>query len=182
MNELETALNLLIFIFPAYAANAAPVIFGNRGPVMDFKKKLWGKRVLGDGKTFIGFFAGLACGIVSGVAISFLSTEYYPVFLPFLNTKEKIVVGLLLSLGALTGDLAGSFIKRRLGIERGQPSFLMDQLPFLFMALFFTLFYKPHIGQWIGFWGFVFLVAATFILHKATNVIAYRLRLKKVPW
>ena len=52
----------LWFIFPAYCANAAPVIFGGGKP-MDFGKKFFdGKPFLGAHKTFRGFLAGTIVG------------------------------------------------------------------------------------------------------------------------
>jgi len=33
-----------------------------------------------------------------------------------------------------------------------------------------------------SFWGIVFIASATLILHRATNVIAFKMKLKKIPW
>jgi len=54
------------FIFPAYCANAAPVIFGG-GPPVDFGKIfLDGKPILGSHKTLRGFLSGLLVGTLVG--------------------------------------------------------------------------------------------------------------------
>ncbi|MGA2876843.1 MAG: CDP-archaeol synthase, partial [Nitrososphaerales archaeon] len=56
----------LKFIFPAYCANATPVLAGG-GIKMDFGKNFMdGKRIFGNNKTFRGFFFGLAIGILVG--------------------------------------------------------------------------------------------------------------------
>jgi CDP-2,3-bis-(O-geranylgeranyl)-sn-glycerol synthase len=86
-----------------------------------------------------------------------------------------------LAFGAMLGDIAGSFIKRRRGIERGGSLPLLDQLGFLVVALLFaslsadfkTLFTIPVIIA-----GFII----TPVLHLTTNYIAYKLGLKEVPW
>ena len=56
----------LKFIFPAYCANATPVLAGG-GTKMDFGKNFVdGKRIFGNNKTFRGFFFGLAIGMFVG--------------------------------------------------------------------------------------------------------------------
>ncbi len=58
----------LKFIFPAYCANATPVLAGG-GTKMDFGKNFYdGKRIFGNNKTFRGFFFGWAVGISVGLA------------------------------------------------------------------------------------------------------------------
>ena len=53
----------LKFIFPAYCANATPVLAGG-GPKMDFGRSFYdGKRIFGNNKTFRGFFFGWGVGI-----------------------------------------------------------------------------------------------------------------------
>jgi CDP-2,3-bis-(O-geranylgeranyl)-sn-glycerol synthase len=173
-------LELILFILPAYIANAAPVIFGGRGPVIDFGKNfLDGKRILGDGKTFSGFFSGLACGAAAGYAIAFSLNQFY---LPQYGVCEKTVIGIALAFGALAGDLGGSFIKRRLGFERGAQSIFLDQWVFLAVALALAVYAYPALAQEVGLSGLGFLLVATFVLHKATNAAAFWLKLKKVPW
>lgn len=174
MNLIE----LFIVILPAYVANASPVLFG-RGVPIDFGKKLSdGKRLFGDGKTVIGFFSGLVLGTLSGFIIFLNFSEV----LPDVSLSQKLVLGFVLSLGALLGDLLGSFFKRRLGVERGKPMLLLDQLPFILLALLLSFAYIPVLASKIGFFGFFFIIALTIFLHKATNIIAYYLKLKKVPW
>jgi len=56
----------LWFIFPAYCANAVPVIFGGGRPVDFGKIFLDGKPILGSHKTLRGFFSGLLVGTLVG--------------------------------------------------------------------------------------------------------------------
>ncbi|HIH72167.1 MAG TPA: CDP-archaeol synthase, partial [Thermococcaceae archaeon] len=77
MNEL---LEALWYILPAYFANASPVIFKGKTP-MDFGKSFVdGKRILGDGKTWRGFFGGLFTGILIGVIQYQIKPDFYGSF------------------------------------------------------------------------------------------------------
>ncbi|MEM3215643.1 MAG: CDP-archaeol synthase, partial [Candidatus Micrarchaeaceae archaeon] len=55
---------------------------------------------------------------------------------------------------------------------------ILDQYTFLFFAVLLAL----PFGHLPDIYGLVFIVVLTGILHKLTNVGAYLLRLKKVPW
>lgn len=155
----------IIYIFPSYAANGAPVIFGGRGGPLDGGKKIGGKRIFGNNKTVYGTLAGLICGILVGV-IEF----------PFLSFMLPIAI--LLSIGAIFGDLLGSFIKRKLGFPPGRSIPVLDQYGFFIFALLFAL----PLGHQPDFYGMVFLIILTGILHLLTNMGAHRLKLKEVPW
>jgi len=154
----------LLFIFPAYCANATPVLAGG-GLTMDFGKNFYdGKRVFGSNKTFRGFFFGLTIGMLVGLAELFLFD------FPFLFV-------FFFPLGALLGDLAGAFIKRRLGISPGNLLPIVDQIDFVIGAIFFS------IPLSILYWELVVVVILiTPPIHLLTNFMAYKLGLKKHPW
>jgi CDP-2,3-bis-(O-geranylgeranyl)-sn-glycerol synthase len=165
MDLIHLVLEALKFIFPAYCANAVPVLAGG-GLAIDFGKKLPdGKPVFGKNKTFRGFLAGLAVGTVAGLAES--KAFNYP-----------IMSGLLLSLGALFGDLAGAFLKRRLNIPPGGLLPVVDQLDFILGAILFSLLLSIA-------WNWELLVTILVItppIHLLTNFAAFKLRLKSNPW
>ncbi|MGW8289449.1 MAG: CDP-2,3-bis-(O-geranylgeranyl)-sn-glycerol synthase [Candidatus Bathyarchaeia archaeon] len=154
----------LKFIFPAYCANAAPVIAGG-GLAMDFGKDFVdGKRVFGANKTFRGFFFGLAVGVGVGLV------EWMLFGYPFLFS-------LLTPLGALLGDLVAAFLKRRLGIAPGGLFPIVDQVDFVIGAIVFAL----PLG--IVYWELaVAVLLITPPIHLVTNIVAYKLKLKKNPW
>lgn len=154
----------VIYILPAYIANGAPVIFGAGRPI-DFGRKFRGKRILGDNKTI----SGTASMLVFGVATGAIESAFLPYLLP---------VSVLLSLGAVIGDLLGSFIKRRIGHEAGASFPIMDQYGFFVVALLLA----APLGNMPDVFGLLFLVVLTGVLHVFTNFAAHRLRLKKVPW
>jgi len=170
-------LQILLFILPAYIANSAPVVFGGGLPV-DFRRKfIDGERILGDGKTWRGLLAGLCFGSLTGLLEAQLC---HSAFIPSSICMNFTFLGFALSLGTMLGDLAGSFVKRRMRIKRGQPSLILDQLSFLLFALLFSLPYVPQ--DLLAVDSLLSLVVLTYLLHVLTNILANRLGLKKVPW
>jgi CDP-2,3-bis-(O-geranylgeranyl)-sn-glycerol synthase len=157
----------LKFIFPAYCANAVPVLAGG-GQSIDFGRKFFdGRPIFGKNKTFRGFFFGLAVGSGVGLLESMVFLGYPMAF------------GLLLSLGALLGDLTGAFAKRRLGIAPGGLLPIIDQMDFILGAVLFSL----PLSLQVMSWELVLIVLViTIPLHLLTNFGAYRLKLKSNPW
>ena len=154
----------LKFIFPAYCANAVPVLAGG-GTKMDFGKNFYdGKRLFGNNKTFRGFFFGWAVGAAVGLVESFLFG--FP-----------LLFCLLIPLGALLGDLFGAFLKRRLGIAPGGLLPVVDQIDFVIGAIVFSL----PLGL-IGWELAATIMILTPPIHLFTNFLAYKLKLKNNPW
>ncbi len=154
----------IIYIFPAYAANGAPILFGGGYP-LDLKKKLFGKRIFGDHKTIRGTISSIIAGIIIGLI------EY-----PFFH--YMLFIAILLTIGANVGDLFGSFIKRRIGMKSGKSFPIMDQYGFLLFALIFAL----PFGNYPQLLGIIFIIILTGIMHPLTNIGANKLKLKDVPW
>jgi len=166
METVQLIIEALKFIFPAYCANAIPVVTGGGLP-LDFGKKFFdGKPIFGKNKTFQGFFSGLAVGITVGFAES-LFFEYH------------IFFGLFLSLGALLGDLAGAFIKRRFGLAPGDLLPVVDQVDFIIGAILFSL---PICLPALSWERVVAVLIITPPIHLLTNFAAYKLGLKNNPW
>jgi len=169
----------------AWIANATPVLGGGGRPIDGGKSFRDGRRILGDGKTIRGFIVGVFFGTLTGVA-QFLATPYLrPILEQFvLITPEmdyvlniSIPVAFLLSLGALTGDVVGSFIKRRVNVKSGDSSPFLDQIGFIIMALIFA---SPLITPNPLF--VIILTLTTLGIHWLSNVLGYLLGLKKNPW
>jgi CDP-2,3-bis-(O-geranylgeranyl)-sn-glycerol synthase len=168
----------LYFILPAYVSNAIPVIFGG-GIAIDAGKKLPdGRPIFGSHKTVRGFLSGLIAGTLTGTIQSvILNYNLLPSFsLPF---EFNVLLGFMISLGAITGDLIHSFIKRRLNIPPGLPHPIADQLDFVIGGISFY-FIIPH-----SYYPSIFTIAIIFMVtlpvHILTNFIAYKLGLKKNP-
>lgn len=151
----------LYFIFPAYCANAIPVILGGGQPLDTGRTFIDGKPILGSHKTLRGFFAGLVAGTLVG-------------FLQNLITQAPILLGFMLSLGALVGDSVESFIKRRLGLPPGSSLLIADQLDFVVGALLFSLpISQPPLTN------VLIILIITPPIHLLTNFFAYLLGVKK---
>ena len=165
MDIAQLMVNAMLFIFPVYCANAVPVLAGGGLP-MDLGRTLSdGRPIFGKNKTFRGFVAGLALGTVAGFGESYVFS--YP-----------FMFGFVLSLGALTGDLAGAFLKRRLNIPPGGLLPVVDQVDFVVGAILFS-FLLPIARSWELF---ITVLAITPPIHLLTNYAAYKLKLKDNPW
>src|SRR3990167_5228215 len=108
-------LQALWFIWPAYCANAFPVVAKGKRP-LDFNKYLGKQRLLGKSKTIEGTLAGIAFGIAMG----FLQMSLHPLLPELGLMKFTLLLVIALSVGAPTGDIIGSFIKRRFSIAPGK--------------------------------------------------------------
>ena len=165
LNVGNPVINALVFIFPAYCANAVPVIFGG-GHQLDCGRLFAdGKPIFGSNKTVRGFVSGLAVGTLVGFAMSLLNIGY------------SVLLGFVVSLGALSGDLGEAFVKRRLGFVPGAAFPVADQLDFVVGALVFSLIVSPPSLLVAGV-----VIIVTPPIHLLTNFLAYRMGVKKEPW
>ena len=156
----------ILFIFPAYCANGAPVLFGG-GIALDMGRKLRGKRIFGDHKTMRGLVAGISSGIIIGFAESLIPGYGF-----------MLAIGTLQGLGAMAGDLVGSFIKRQRGMEEGSKAGFMDQYLFLIFALLLSI----PLGNLPIWQGILFIFLLTGSMHAFTNSVAHKWKIKEVPW
>ena len=167
----------LIFIMPSYFANAAPVIFrtGKSKTPMDMGIKFYdSRRILGKGKTWTGFFVGIATGTFVGYL-----TWTTGLLAVYSTVELHMAAAFLLATGTMIGDVLGSFIKRRLAIRSGRSFAILDQLSFMIMAV---LFVYPILPQEIDLVSLGFLLVITPFVHYSANVMAYKLKMKRVPW
>lgn len=176
---------VIYFMLPAYLANASALAFGGGKP-LDFGKNFTdGRRIFGDGVTWrgtligtgIGTFIGFLQGIVSQVGLlsDLLSqTGISPEILP-VTIIQGILLGFCLGAGALIGDACGSFVKRRLKIERGKPTPFLDQLDFVIGALVFA-----SIVVILPVYMIILIFVISIILHLSANIISYSLGMKDV--
>jgi len=167
----------LWFILPAYIANAFPVVFGG-GLAIDMGKKLPdGKPIFGSHKTVRGFVAGLIAGVLTSWVQTILLqynmlSDFEPPF------QFNVLIGAMIALGALVGDLAHSFVKRRMGVAEGSPLPVADQLDFVVGAILFSLLVSAYPPLLIV----VIIIVVTPPIHLLTNSVAYLLGMKKTPW
>ncbi|OGS44636.1 MAG: alpha/beta hydrolase [Euryarchaeota archaeon RBG_13_57_23] len=187
MTPLEAALAGVLLMLPALVPNSAAVLFGGGRP-MDFGRFWRGKRILGDGKTWRGFFGGAISGTVLGFLLIGLSIG--------LNTEETLGYGdlpgaacvvLSLAFGSMLGDSAGSLLKRRLQLGRGDKAPVLDQYNFVAGAILMVLVFQPgwffdHYVDGNGIFGLVLFLIIVPLLHRGVNIIGYKMGKKDVPW
>ncbi len=163
IHGLEIVVSAMLFALPAYIANMTPLILSRiirkRRPLDMGRNWVDGKRIFGDNKSVEGFVAGTFAGLIVGL---------------FLGCPFR---GLLMGLGAMTGDALGSFIKRRLDIAQGEHAPLLDQYLFIFVALLFSYL----AGCVTTSDRLVVILIATPVLHVSSNYIAYLLKIRQKP-
>lgn len=176
--DIYTLVEAIWLVIPAYAANGLMPLARGRRPV-DGGRTWRGKPLLGKGKTWEGLVFGAIVGAIIGT-VEMLAFPYLPWSIstePLLIVPMGPLLGLLLGLGAGIGDLAGSFIKRRVRIRRGGPAPLLDQEDFVVGSLLFaSLLVSVQLGWWI------LLLVLTPLFHLAACIIGYLLKVKKEPW
>lgn len=172
------ALELLLlqafwFVATAYAANGFPPLMRGKIP-LDGGKTYRRRRLLGDGKTLEGTFGGLVFGVFIG-SLQIYGQTYLPKELGLAEMTYPLVF--LLALGTMAGDIGGSFVKRRMGMKRGDRALFLDQLGFLLMAfLFASAVHSPSLDVMIV------LVLLTPVIHWLSNVFGYWIKVKRNPW
>jgi CDP-2,3-bis-(O-geranylgeranyl)-sn-glycerol synthase len=178
-----------IWLFlPAMLPNSAAALMGGGKP-MDFGKTWRGKRILGDGKTWRGFFGGAFSGVLLGLVLIEIAAALGDPnncwgFGPFWSNLGVVVC---LAFGSLIGDMCGAFIKRRLGMQRGQKAPGLDQYDFVAGALLITALFNWNFiySNYIEGWhiaALIFLLVVMFGIHRLFNIIGYKQGIKKEPW
>ena len=115
---------------------------------------------------------------------NYLEYGIIPILLSQLNLENILdnltflgfFLGSLITFGGLIGDIIGSFIKRRSGIERGHSFIFLDQLGFLVVGMIFVFPLIPWPIEW-----FLVQVPITFILHIFANLFGYFTGIQDVP-
>lgn len=173
----------VIAFLPAMVANSLAVLVGGGSPI-DAGMKWNGKRILGDGKTWRGLFGGgISAGLI-GLIIQFLAPSSFHIYPSF---PEGMIVIFALSFGALLGDIGASFIKRQRGIARGKRTPLMDKYDFIVGSFVLAIIVNPNwfYGIYLdgyGWIGTLIIIIGVPFLHRAVNIIGYKLGLKEEPW
>lgn len=178
MIDIYTFVEAVWLMFPAYGANGLCMLAKGKRPI-DGNRTFCGKPVFGPGKTW----EGLILGVIVAIAVASFQMFAFP-FLPWDLSPVPLdivamfpLLGLVIGLGAMVGDLGGSFVKRRMGIPRGKPAPLLDQLDFIIGMFVFASFVITIKWEWV-----VILLVLTPVLHLVANGIAYLLKIKKVPY
>lgn len=183
--DLFTLVEGLWIVLPAYAANGfAPLVKYRKTLHPIDRGKTWhGKPIFGHGKTW----EGLLLGVVIAIIIAVVQQIAFP-FLPWGLSEElhgvtlnivpmSALLGLLLGLGSMVGDLGGSFVKRRLGFRRGKSFPVLDQDDFLVGAFLFASLLVAVEVSWV-----ILYLILTPIFHLIASAIGYKAGVKREPY
>ena len=176
-----TCIAVLYFLLPAYISNSGGLIFGGGTPLDMGKTDKNGVRWIGDGVTWRGLIGGTLLGTLVGAIQGCFGADLLSLYGDLIVTpiavglSNGIIIGFLLAFGALIGDAAGSFLKRRLGIGRGKPAPILDQIDFLVVALLFASLVVKFDLEFI-----IIAVILTIIIHLIANTGAYLIGIKDV--
>jgi CDP-2,3-bis-(O-geranylgeranyl)-sn-glycerol synthase len=109
------------------------------------------------------YFDGLFFAIFCGGSVGFLVSSLH--------------LGIFLGIGSWFGTLGSSFIKRRLGLKPGAPVPVLDQLDFIVGATLLGFLVEASKVEY-----FLIIICATLFIHRAMNILAYKVGLKDVPY
>ncbi len=147
-------------------ANGTPIfarkLFGDRfGAPLDGGFKVFdGRPLLGTSKTIRGLVLSIACTALAA---------------PLLGIEP--VLGAGLAAASMLGDLASSFIKRRLGLRAHSQAFGLDQIPESLLPL---LFLRQPLG--LGYGDVALLVALFVVLELLLSRLLYKLHIRDRPY
>ncbi len=178
-------LESIYFVFPAYFANMAPVIakkmkfLNSLNIPLDHGRRFMNKPLLGKHKTYRGLLLGVAFAIIAAALQKILYP--YPFFrsISITDYHDFLIIGFLLGIGAIIGDMIKSFFKRRLGILPGKRFVPFDQLDFIIGAYLALLLFYPRL---LTIELFLYSVIASFFLHIIVNHAAYYIGIRKEKW
>lgn len=155
---------------------------------IDGQGKFRGKRIFGDNKTWRGFAAMVPAVGIAFIALR-LSFELLPAALSDglwpLSWFQYGVLGCLVGLGFMIGELPNSFIKRQLDIPPGEaPSqpfvrpicFVVDRFDSILGGMIVLSFVVPL--PWLT-WLFILIIGP--IIHLAFNFLLFQLGVKARP-
>jgi len=193
---IKTICTMYITMMPVILAGVSNMVvvkqkwFKNIAKPMDNGKVLKdGKRILGNNKTWLGFFSMVVCSIITHLAWGLLckiSDGLYAMnqlYLYYDNTLlYNLLVGAVMGVAYMLFELPNSFIKRRLEIPDGKTErgvkgkifFVIDQLDSMFgVILVLVVVSKISLLQYINY---VLLGGLT---HICVNLVLYKLKIRR---
>lgn len=150
-----------VWIFlPAAVANMAPVFAARFNWLPQLARPI-SQNFLGNNKTWRGLLLGVLFGSATG-------------YFQYAGSSYGLLAGVLLGFGALFGDAAKSFIKRRFNIMPGQPWPPWDQIDYVVGAAAVSWWLVP-----ISLNNFFVALLLLGLGSYVTSLIGVHLRIKK---
>ncbi len=173
-------LQCFYFMLPGYFANMAPVMIKKINLLVfpiDFNAKINNKPVLGKNKTFRGLIFGIIFSIIIAYFQYFLYSIEFFKNVSFFNYNNWLAFGILMGLGALSGDMIKSFFKRRVNIKPGNKFIPFDQMDFVIGSFIFII---PLLGFNLRI--FIASLLLSFVLDIMVNHLAFYLGIRNEKW
>jgi CDP-2,3-bis-(O-geranylgeranyl)-sn-glycerol synthase len=173
----ELILKSLYFLAPAGMANMSPKfaahfkILESLNKPIDGGRSYRGYRITGDHKTYRGYVVAIITGVFFGFIQYLLSSFSFfqnISIIDYSNLSLALLVGGMLSLGAMVGDTVKSFFKRQMNVAPGKSWFPFDQIDFILGAFLFVL---PVVSIEAVY--FLMSLAVFFLAHIIANVIGH---------
>lgn len=165
-------------MLPAYVPNSAAALLGGGSAIDGGRNWKDGRRILGDGKTW----RGLTGGVLAGIAVGGIGMWAQAIAGWQIPSHTGVTV-CTFAAGALLGDLAKSFVKRRLGKGQGDSWPVADQYDLVAGAFLLTALLAPSwLLSTITLPILLWILVVTPLLHRVTNIAGHRLGVKRVPW
>jgi hypothetical protein len=147
---------------------------------LDFGATLGGHRLLGDNKTWRGALC-MTAGVVLATLVLWQWGWWRAQLPDAINDSAPLLVGLLIGLGTVGGELPNSFLKRRLDIAPGQRRHSAGGVALAVLDLV--------LGIWVALlpiwtmpvWLAAIAFAAISTIHAAINVIGYAIGARAAP-
>jgi CDP-2,3-bis-(O-geranylgeranyl)-sn-glycerol synthase len=174
-------LSCMYLMLPAYISNMSPLIGRKFLPLynkpLDFHLTFRKKRIFGNNKSIGGILTGIIAGTITCFIQHLIQNNNLFLNITYLNYSNWLIIGLLLSFGALAGDFIKSFFKRQIEIKPGKKFIPFDQIDFSIGALLFLSFSILLPIKMI-----ITIIILSFILHIITNHISFYLGIRKEKW
>lgn len=182
---MDSLLFALWFFLPAGIANVTPV-FASKIPTLkdwdtpvDLGLTFRSKPILGPHKTI----RGILLGTLLGTLVFLFQVQAYENFAWAREVSNgldysqlSVWLGILLSFGALSGDIVKSFFKRQFKVSSGKSWFPFDQIDYILGGLILST-----IIVILGLNQYILILVVWFLIHLLSSYIGYLLKLKKDP-
>jgi len=183
---LHDLLFALWYFIPAGVANVTPILAAqapflkNWDAPVDGGRKWRGKRIFDDHKTWRGVITGVIAGVlVLWLQLNLVTQHNWTQTLNLPSdylTASIVLLGFLLSFGALFGDMLKSLAKRQIGVPAGKSWFPFDQLDYIAGGLILSSFYiQLTLSQYI------WIIIVWFGMHLLFSYIGYLTKFKASP-